>query len=352
MVYANAPKFIGKKNKGQLAAEQAAITDPTAPATPAAPSPPKVTPPPRPPAPGASNPLAGSSQVPPPTPPAGPSPTAPRPPVAAPGGGASDVVGAIQDGAKGVPVGAPAPGAQTSENLQGGPPQEFNDAASQLLLQQLQEALNGADTAEEEELIRQQMEDAIGQQLVDARASMGRAGFGGGTLAALEGDIQRKSRQDMLGDILGLRRTEEQRAIDNALGAIGADIDLRDQAASEFFNESYLDALKSFLGQEPEAEPGAPAPSPADVGNSLVGNGPGSTNDVAPTYPQSGENVGQQQTDAGQGETIRSGKTDYVVKPGKVGPDDVAMPPYRITVDGKTYRTYRDPYGNPYVVPA
>lgn len=230
-------KPVLPKKKPPLQTEQQAIASPSTLTPKAPPSPPKTVPPPTPPA---------ATQVgvpPPPQPPTGPSPVAPvvppPPPPAAVQAGIDANLTKPPTAAQEKPS-APAPTK----------PPEFNDIASQLLMQQLQAALGGADTTEEEALIRQQMEDAIGAQLVDQRASMGRAGFGGGTLAALEGDIQREARQQGLQDILGLRRSESQRAIENAMGAIGTDIDLRKQAEDEFFTEQYLNALQSALGMD------------------------------------------------------------------------------------------------------
>lgn len=162
---------------------------------------------------------------------------------------------------------------------------EFDDVAGDFLMQQLQEAMNGADTKEEEDLIRQQMEDAIGAQLVDQRASMGRAGFGSsGALAAMEGDIQRTARQQGLSDILGLRRTEDQRGIDNASNAIGSDIDLRKQAEDEFFNDEFLNVLKSQLG----ADGGAPQSNVDGIEDPGVQAAPTEVTDEGVIQPRGG----------------------------------------------------------------
>ena len=111
--------------------------------------------------------------------------------------------------------------------------EDFDKAASDMLLNEINQAGN-VDTKAEEALINEQMNDRIGAALVDQRASMGRSGFGSsGALAAMEGDTQRTARQQGLEDVLGLRRTEDQRATDNARQAIGSELSMRKQAEAE-----------------------------------------------------------------------------------------------------------------------
>ena len=229
----------------------------------------------------------------------------------------------------------------------------FDNALRELNISRIQDASN-VDTTEAEDLIRELMQRQLGAQQVGQRASMGRAGFGSsGALAAMEGDAQQQAALGAQREILGLRRTEDQRAFDNAQDAAGTDIDYRRFGSDDEIRRAQLKALQDYLGL-----PGADAPAPAgpnagDVGNSLWfggRSGRGGTDDVDVGAYVSGENVGNQQTDAGEGETIRAGQTDYLVKEAKVSDDDVSMPPRRVTVDGVEYRTFRDPYGNPYVV--
>ena len=111
--------------------------------------------------------------------------------------------------------------------------EDFDKAASNMLYNEINQAGN-VDTKAEEDLINEQMNDRIGAALVDQRASMGRSGFGSsGAMAAMEGDTQRTARQQGLEDVLGLRRTEDQRATDNATKAIGSEMSMRKQAEAE-----------------------------------------------------------------------------------------------------------------------
>lgn len=106
-------------------------------------------------------------------------------------------------------------------------------------------------TAEEEALVKQLMQDQIGEGLVEQRARMGRAGFGAsGALAAMEGDIQRKAAQGATQETLAIRRQAEQDAIERAMNAIGIDVTKRREGREAAFDEQFLAALQSALAQE------------------------------------------------------------------------------------------------------
>jgi hypothetical protein len=252
-----------------LAKEQQAISSPAAVAPP---SPPKSGPVPAPPSTNAANAGVQPDIVPPPspvgttTPPPVQQPT--PPPIAAPtitpttppppnvSGTTAPMV--IPDANLAATVGSnlPPPAAKPADTSS----DAFDQAVADLLMSEVQGA-GKVDTKAEEDLIRQQMGDAIGQQLVGQRASMGRSGFGSsGALASMEADTQRTARQQALDDVLGLRRTEDQRAKDNANRAIGTDIDKRKQAEEEFFNKAMLDTLNSAIGAEgpPTNDPSNP----------------------------------------------------------------------------------------------
>lgn len=107
-------------------------------------------------------------------------------------------------------------------------------------------------TAEEEKLIQELMQDRLGQQLVEQRARMGRAGFGAsGALAAMESDAQRAAAQQATRETLAVRRQAEQEAIDNALRAIGVDVSKREQASQSEVDKIFMDALLSSMGMSP-----------------------------------------------------------------------------------------------------
>lgn len=174
----------------------------------------------------------------------------------------------------GTPTGKDAAGGKGDEQS------DFDKAVADLLMGEVKGA-RSVDTKEEEDLIRQQMEDALAQQLQDSAARAGRAGFAAsGAQQALEGDLMRSARQQGLEDVLGLRRTEDQRAKDNANRAIGSDIDMRKQAEDEFFNNELLNTLKSSLGIDGDdagaGEDGGFAgldgslPTPKDIGEGIV----------------------------------------------------------------------------------
>lgn len=119
-----------------------------------------------------------------------------------------------------------------------------------------------ADTAEQEALIRELGLDAQGAALVNQRASMGRAGFASsGALGAMEGDIRRKQGQSDQNAILDLRRTEDQRSIDNAMAGIGADTALKKVASDEALQMKIFELM------------GGGGPQPGDIGSTQDSEG-------------------------------------------------------------------------------
>ena len=176
-----------------------------------------------------------------PTPRPMPGPTAP-PPAEAPGTAVSGATGATP------------------------PPATSTDDIDQMIRDFVAGRLSGAgkaNTAEEEALIRQQMQGELGQSLVDQRARMGRAGFGAsGAMGAIEGDVRRAAEMDALDQILGLRRTEEQRSIENAMGAISAENQMRRGAADDALRRMALEALQAEMGLDAGLDVGGDVGAP------------------------------------------------------------------------------------------
>jgi type II secretory pathway pseudopilin PulG len=284
---------IGKKKPVTLQAEQQQVAMPTVLKAPAAKQPPKpaVPPPPSPPRetaptppttygaplppgaiqpaapnqrptqPGAGQPAVGIYDVPTPSKPAAPE-TLPM----TMDTGVAEVIGAN----------APQPPAPPPSDT------EFDAQVRQLMADLLAGKGMDVSTAEEEALIRELMQDRLGAGLVEQRARMGRSGFGAsGALAAMEGDIRRQAGQQATQETLAIRRQAEQEAIDNALRAIGVDVEKRAEGRQAMFDEEFLNALRSYLGQE---DTGAPAGS-TDVFGSLFPEpeNPLSTNNPAAT---------------------------------------------------------------------
>lgn len=148
------------------------------------------------------------------------------------------------------------------------PPSATADDIDQMIRDLVASQIGAAgkvNTAEEEALIRQQMQGELGQSLVDQRARMGRAGFGAsGAMGAIEGDVRRAAEMDALDQILGLRRTEDQRSIENAMGAISAENQMRRGAADDALRRMALEALQAEMGLDA-------GPGPTDVGNAPGG---------------------------------------------------------------------------------
>jgi hypothetical protein len=136
------------------------------------------------------------------------------------------------------------------------PPVQTADEQRDALDQQIRDFVSGrvsgandVDTAEQEALIRDLVEGKTGAALVDARARGGRAGFGAsGAQMAIEGDIRKQAGQAASGDILDLRRTEQQRAFDNATQAIQTESGMRSAASDDALRRMYLEALQAEAG--------------------------------------------------------------------------------------------------------
>lgn len=136
------------------------------------------------------------------------------------------------------------------------PPVEMTlDQREDGFIEQLLQESGGGDTSEQEAFLKELFGDKEGQALADQRASMGRAGFGSsGALGAMEGDVRRKNAQALTGETFDLKERTKQNAIDNALSGIGADVDLRRQAA----DEDLLNNIFSLLGGDKDGEDPAP----------------------------------------------------------------------------------------------
>lgn len=287
----------GKKKPVTLQTEQQQVATPAAlgaprvkappkPAAPPPPSPPReeapkqtygaprppgalnpMEPSPKPVQPGAGNPPSGTYDVPTPapTPPPAPEPLPETLPMTA----TADTAEVISN----------APDSGLFEASEPSPPgdNQFDAQVRQLMADLLAGKGMDVSTAEEEALIRELMQDRLGAGLVEQRAKMGRAGFGAsGALAAMEGDIRRQAGQQATQETLAIRRQAEQEAIDNALRAIGVDVDKRREGRAAAFDEEFLNALKSSMEQEqPDAAAGPLDDAAAAVGEKgLVGAAP------------------------------------------------------------------------------
>lgn len=115
------------------------------------------------------------------------------------------------------------------------------------------------DTSEEEALIQELMGDRQGKELVGNRARMGRAGFGeSGATAAIEGDIMRKVGQDETGQILDVRDSEGDEAVDNAFRGIELDNEMTNAAEGRALDEKLLEILGADYGSGGAGAGGTP----------------------------------------------------------------------------------------------
>lgn len=178
------------------------------------------------------------------------------------------VSGAIAKGA-GVP-----PASVSPDDPYAATNQRINDLVTRLLE-------STGDTAEGEALMREQNQRDFGDALINQRARLGRSMGGGGGAAALEGDLRSNNALDLSQRLLDYRTTEDQRATDNALNAVGAELDMRNWASADELTRKRLELMQKLLGLEGEGggdgggggDIGFPAGGAADVANDLLFNG-------------------------------------------------------------------------------
>lgn len=117
---------------------------------------------------------------------------------------------------------------------------------------------------------------ATGRQIVNQRASMGRAGFGAsGALAGLEMDARQQAARNLALDQAAVGEDEQKQQYDRFLGATGADIDKQRLAQEQADADARLAFLKSVVGG------GGDAPVDED-GNPNSSVGPGYADVKAP----------------------------------------------------------------------
>lgn len=147
---------------------------------------------------------------------------------------------------------------------------EAPQSMAELRDQAIRELLEGnvRDTSDEEALIRELMEAEMGANLVDARASMGRAGYAsGGALYALEGDVRNKARQQALQEMFDVQRGARGEHREDISMGLEANADAEDRA---FENWLRGELVKQGLADD-EGPEGGGTGGPLDVnGDGIV----------------------------------------------------------------------------------
>jgi hypothetical protein len=150
----------------------------------------------------------------------------------------------------------PNPDSRTNEEM-------INDLVRQYL------AGGPADTAEQEALIKKQIEQELGMDLMNQRAAAWSSGIeASGALIGAEGDIRRGANMDATEQILGARSKAEEDAFERAMQAAGLDRQERQMAIDERMRQLQLDALNAWV----ESQGGEIADSGgADPGGAIAG---------------------------------------------------------------------------------
>ncbi len=192
---------------------------------------------------------------------------------------------------------------------------DVDEAARRLLFKQIQDAMN-PDTSAAKEVATQQAEALLGSDIVNQRARAGRGGWqASGGQMAMEADIERAARMGLADKLIGIDTDAKQRGLDNALAAIGADVDLRNQAS----DVAIQNALLGLLGIE-ETPPEDPAAFDE-------------RNDAGVTGANTLDGFKE-------GNKVTAATGSYDVETGKRNPDDVSHG--TISAGGKTYQKFLD----------
>lgn len=158
--------------------------------------------------------------------PGAPAPTQPKP--AAPGIGAPPGSGGSVGGA------APAKQPVSQADI------------DQMIRDRVQRELEGGprSTAEDEALVQQRMDEAIGSGAVNARARAGRGGFqASGALMGIEGDLERQARTAAAEQALGVRKDAREEQFGREGDVIRSELDMRRAAADDEINKRLLELL-------------------------------------------------------------------------------------------------------------
>lgn len=236
------------------------------------------------------------------------------------------------------------PAMMPDEPVEGETPEDFDEAAAQFNWSLLDQALQGADTSEEEAQMQAQQDRMMGQALMDQRASMGASGFGeSGAMMALEGDTRADAARQLGLDVSELRRTEAQRAIENAFGAQKIDIEKMSAADQTRLNE----LIASFMMNDGELPPEGGGDGGWGDGSPLDGFIPNPIDDF-------GDRLAHGETPFGKGtdqsETATSGDPEGYETRDSHDEADLFLENYT-DPDGKTWSVYRTPNGKRYRVP-
>lgn len=131
----------------------------------------------------------------------------------------------------------------------------------------------GLDTSSQEALIQQIMGDQIGAGEVNARASMGRAGFGSsGAESGLEADTNRQAREAALQSIFGVREQASNDFRQNVGTAAQMDQAAQDEAFTQWLRQQLITNGNAPTDPNADPLPGALPGGGQHLGGSVYGH--------------------------------------------------------------------------------
>ena len=158
---------------------------------------------------------------------------------------------------------------------------------------------NEDNIAAEQKALADQENATLGRNVLNQRASMGRAGFGAsGALAGMEADSRAAAARQLGLDQSAIREREQNQAFQQFQGATQADIEKQRLAQQQAQADAQLAYLKAILaGDEPPATAATPETSPSPSNRSGGGSASGTTSaNVASGFDENmspGDAVGQ-----------------------------------------------------------
>lgn len=238
---------------------------------------------------------------------------------------------------------------------------EADRSSQEILMDLVRERLAGLDGAgisdEERALIEEQVNNKLGGDLRNQRASAGASGFeASGALMGMEGDIRRSAALDAVNQITAANEREQRQAYEEAMGLLGAQNDERRLAFEEQYRQDWIDALNAWLAGEGGADPGIDPEDGNDPGIDFDPSGDVNAKDASPWDYAIGNvsNRARQENDASaqryasdtearQNATTLSSASE--VPPGAEYVDSDSQYRYYRDADGKYYRVRAASFG-------
>lgn len=151
-------------------------------------------------------------------------------------------------------------------------PKSFEQQSEDFISSLMQGAGN-PDTSAQDAMIQQQEAAKEGKDVVNQRASMGRAGFGAsGAMGAMEGDVRRKDSAQAAQDQLTYDTQQKQQSINNASNALTLDAQTKQAAMDQAMQQEIMKMIAANDQPTPTPTPTPDAGGGGGGGGTVAGN--------------------------------------------------------------------------------